>query len=126
MVDSNLQREEILPSEKAFSYKMKYDAMKRQGKRSDLTSAQNGPKMRSDDQLAQQVWESRNSLKRYTRLTELIPRLLDLVDHKRISLMVAVEMSFFTRKIQGWFYDYCLDVRVPKWDDLSNLRSGTP
>ncbi len=129
MVDSNLQREEILPSEKAFSYKMKYEAMKRQAgrpKKGTNNSAQVGRNLETADILGKQVGESRNSVKRYLRLTELIPKLLDLVDHKRIPLMVAVEMSFFTRKIQGWLYDYCLDVRVPKWDDLSNLRSGTP
>ena len=126
MVDSNLQREEILPSEKAFSYKMKYDALKRQGARNDLTSAQNGPKLRTDDMLAKQVGESRNSMKRLIRLTELIPELLDLVDAKRIPLIVAVEMSFFTRKIQGWLREYCMDERIPKWSELSQLRNGVP
>lgn len=126
MVDSNLQRERILPSEKAFSYKMKYDAMKRQGARSDLTSAQNGPKLRTDDMLAKQVGESRNSMKRLIRLTELIPELLDLVDDKRIPITVAVEMSFFTRKIQGWLHEYCMDVRIPKCHEVSQLRDGVP
>ena len=78
MVDSNLQREELLPSEKAFSYRMKYDAMKRQGYRSDLTSAQNGRKLETADILGKQVGESRNQVKRYLRLTELIQELLDL------------------------------------------------
>ena len=126
MVDSNLQREELLPSEKAFSYRMKYDAMKRQGYRSDLTSAQNGRKLETADILGKQVGESRNQVKRYLRLTELIPELLDLVDEKRIPIIVGVEMSFFTNKIQGWIHEYCLDVRIPKWNELAELRSGVP
>ena len=126
MVDSNLQREEILPSEKAFSYRMKYDAMKRQGYRSDLTSAQNGRKLETTDILGKQVGESRNQVKRYLRLTELITELLDLVDEKRIPIIVGVEMSFFTHKIQGWIHEYCLDVRIPKWNELADLRSGVP
>ena len=126
MVDSNLQREELLPSEKAFSYRMKYDAMKRQGYRSDLTSAQNGRKLETADILGKQVGESRNQVKRYLRLTELIQELLDLVDEKRIPIIVGVEMSFFTNKIQGWIHEYCLDVRIPKWNELAELRSGVP
>ena len=107
MVVSNLQREEILPSEKAFAYKMKYEAMKRQGARRDLTSDQVGPKLRSDELLAQQVGESKNSVKRYIRLTELIPQLLELVDEKRLPFVTGYEMSFFTREIQKWLYEYC-------------------
>ncbi len=126
MVDSNLQREEILPSEKAFSYKMRYDAMRRQGYRSDLTSDQNGRKLESIDVLGIQVGESRGKVKRYMRLSELIPELLNLVDEKRIPIVVGVEMSFFTRKIQGWIHEYCLDVRIPKWNEVAELRSGVP
>ena len=122
MVDSNLQREEILPSEKAFAYKMKYGAMKRQGARRDLTSDQVGPKLRSDELLAQQVGESKNSVKRYIRLTELIPQLLELVDEKRLPFVTGYEMSFFTREIQKWLYEYCRENGIPKWDQVNGLR----
>ena len=122
MVDSNLQREEILPSEKAFAYKMKYEAMKRQGARRDLTSDQVGPKLRSDALLAQQVGESKNSVKRYIRLTELIPQLLELVDEKRLPFVTGYEMSFFTREIQKWLYEYCRENGIPKWDQVNGLR----
>lgn len=122
MVDSNLQREEILPSEKAFAYKMKYEAMKRQGARRDLTSDQVGPKLRSDELLAQQVGESKNSVKRYIRLTELIPQLLELVDEKRLPFVTGYEMSFFTREIQKWLYEYCRENGIPKWDQVNGLR----
>lgn len=124
MVDSNMQREEILPSEKAFSYKMKYDAMKRQGARRDLTSALVGPKLRSDEELAKQSGESRNSIKRYIRLTELIKELLDLVDEKRIPLYTAVELSYFTREIQKWLYQYIRENGVPKTVEVSELRQN--
>ena len=112
MVESNFQRTKILPSEKAFSYRMKYDAMKRQGYRSDLTSAQNGRKLETTDILGKQVGESRNQVKRYLRLTELITELLDLVDEKRIPIIVGVEMSFFTHKIQGWIHEEFIDKNI--------------
>lgn len=124
MVDSNLQREEILPSEKAFSYKMKLDAMKRQGARQDLTSSLVGTKLRSDAELAQQAGESKNSIHRYIRLTELIPDLLDLVDDKNLPLYTAVEMSYFAREIQRWFYEYCNEIRIPKWNEVAAIRNG--
>ena len=82
MVDSNLQRESLLPSERAFAYKMKLEAMKHQGARGDLTSSQLGTKLRADELLAQQAGSSRNQVQRYIRLTELIPELLDMVDEK--------------------------------------------
>ncbi|SDB51661.1 ParB/RepB/Spo0J family partition protein [Butyrivibrio sp. INlla16] len=124
MVDSNLQREEILPSEKAFSYKMKLDAMKRQGARKDLTSSLVGTKLRSDEELAQKAGESKNSIHRYIRLTELIPELLDLVDDKDLPLYTAVEMSYFAREIQKWFYEYCNENRIPKWNEVAAIRNG--
>jgi len=96
MVDSNLQRTTILPSEKAFSYKMRLDAMKRQGKRTDLTSTTPLSKLRSDETLAKEVGESREQIRKYIRLTELIPELLDLVDEKVIALKPAVELSYLT------------------------------
>ena len=124
MVDSNLQREELLPSEKAFAYKMKYEAMKRQGARKDLTSAQVGPKSWTSEVLAKEFGESRNSVKRYIRLTELISELLNLVDEKRIPFVTGYEMSFFTRQIQKWLYEYCKENGVPKWDQVNGLRGA--
>ena len=102
MVDSNLQREQILPSEKAFAYKMKLDAMKRQGQRTDLTSAPAGPKLRSNKELSEQSPDSVTQIKRYIRLTNLIPELLDMVDNSalketgrlQMALRPAVELSF--------------------------------
>ena len=98
VVDSNLQRENILPSERAFAYKMKAEAMKHQGSRSDLwiegTSSQLGPKLRTDEQIARQVGESRNQIQRFIRLTNLIPEILEMVDQKRIAFNPAVELSY--------------------------------
>jgi len=94
MVDSNLQRSVILPSEKAFSYKMRLEAMNRQGERTDLTSSPVGTKSRSDEQLAELLGDSRTQINRYIRLTELVPELLDLVDHGKIALRPAVELSY--------------------------------
>ena len=98
MVDSNLQRENILPSERAYAYKMKLEALKHQGERSDLTSGQLGPKLRSDEQLAQEAGESRKQVQRYIRLTNLIPELLEMVDQKQISFNPAVELSYFCQR----------------------------
>ena len=94
MVDSNIQREELLMSEKVFAYKMKYDSIKRQGKRNDLTSSQLGTKLRADELIAKDIGESRNQIQRYIRLTKLVGGLLDLVDKKRIALNPAVEISY--------------------------------
>lgn len=94
MVDANIQREELLPSEKAFAYKMKLGAMKRQGSRSDLTLSQNETKLRSDTELSKQVGESRAQIQRYIRLTELIQELLDMVDSKKLKFTVAVDISY--------------------------------
>lgn len=95
MVDSNLQRESLLPSERAFAYKMKLEAMKHQGARGDLTSSQLGTKlMRTDEILAEQSGTSRNQVQRYIRLTELVPDLLDMVDAKKIAFNPAVELSY--------------------------------
>ena len=101
LVDSNLQRENILPSEKAYAYRLKLEAMKRQGQRSDLTSSQFGTKLRSDSILAQQVGESRNQIQRYIRLTELIDPLLDMVDDKKLPINSAVELSYLGSKAQS-------------------------
>ena len=100
MVDANLQRESILPSERAFAYKMKLDAMKHQGERVDLTSSQVGTKLRADEILAQQAGSSRNQVQRYIRLTELIPELMDMVDEKKIALNPAYELSFLKKEEQ--------------------------
>ena len=94
MVDSNLQRENILPSERAFAYKLKLDAIKRQGERSDLTSRQVGEKLWSVEELAKNAPDSQRQIHRYIRLTELIPELLDMVDNKKIAFNPAVELSY--------------------------------
>ena len=102
MVDSNLQREELLPSEKAFAYKMKLDAMKRQGQRTDLTSSQIGMKSpkQSLDIIGEQTGDSRNTIHRYIRLTYLVPDLLDRVDNKTMAFNAAVEVSYLTEQEQ--------------------------
>lgn len=105
MVDSNLQREEILPSEKAFAYKMKLDAMKRQGQRTDLTSDPLEPKWRSNEELAKKSGDSVSQIKRYIRLTELIKPILDMVDDKKIALRPAVELSYLSQDQQEMLLD---------------------
>ena len=103
MVDSNLQRESLLPSERAFAYKMKLEAMKHQGERVDLTCSQVGNKLegkKSSEILAEQVGQSKNQIFRYIRLTELIPELLDMVDEKKIALNPAYELSFLKKEEQ--------------------------
>ena len=104
-VDSNLQRETLLPSERAFAYKMKLEAMKHQGERIDLTSSQLGTKLRADEILAQQVGLSRDQIQRYTRLTELISELLKLVDEHKIALNPAYELSFLKKEEQTKLLD---------------------
>ena len=105
MVDSNLQREHILPSERALAYKMKLEAIKNQGARSDLTSGQIGPKLRSDEQIALDAGESRKQVQRFIRLTNLIPELLDMVDEKKISFNPAVELSYLDESQQRAFLE---------------------
>lgn len=100
MVESNLQRSIILPSEKAFSYKMRLEAMKRQGQRTDLTSVPVAQKSTSRETLAKQVGESQDQVRRYIRLTELIPELLDMVDENKIAFRPAVELSYLTETEQ--------------------------
>ena len=111
MVDSNLQRESILPSERAFAYKMKLEAIKNQGARSDLTSCQIGTKLRADERVAQDAGESRNQIQRFIRLTNLIPELLDLVDQKKISFNPAVELSYLTAAEQRDFLEAMQDTQ---------------
>ena len=102
MVDSNLQREHILPSERAYAYKMKIEAMNRQGARTDLTSSQVGKKLNAYEELAQESGESKSNIHRYIRLTELIRPLLDMVDNENIAFSPAVEISFLTKQEQKW------------------------
>ena len=105
MVDSNLQREHILPSERAFAYKMKLEALKNQGARSDLTSCQVGTKFRADESLAEDSGESARNVQRFIRLTNLIPELLDMVDEKKISFNPAVELSYLDESQQRDFLE---------------------
>ena len=100
MVESNLQRSVILPSEKAFAYKMRLEAMNRQGQRSDLTSSPMGTKLRSDAELVEKVGESRNQIQRYIRLTELVPEILQMVDDRQIAFRPAVEISYLSEEQQ--------------------------
>ncbi|HIZ57286.1 MAG TPA: ParB/RepB/Spo0J family partition protein [Candidatus Faecalibacterium gallistercoris] len=111
MVDSNLQREHILPSERAFAYKMKLEAIKNQGARSDLTSSQVGMKLQALDIVGQDAGDSRNQVHRYIRLTNLIPELLDLVDQKKISFNPAVELSYLTVTEQRDFLEAMQDTQ---------------
>lgn len=126
MVDSNLQRENILPSERAFAFKMKLDAMKRQGARTDLTSSQVGTKLpnkRTDQVLAEQVGESRNQIQRFIRLTELIPELLDMVDAKRIAFNPAVELSFLKKEEQALLFEAIqLEEATPSLSQAQRLK----
>ena len=105
MVDSNLQRETLLPSERAFAYKMKLEAIKHQGQRTDLTSSQVGMKLQAMDIVGQEAGDSRNQVHRYIRLTELIPELLDMVDEKKIAINPAVEISYLKPNEQQDFLE---------------------
>lgn len=108
MVESNFQRTKILPSEKAFAYKMRMEAMNRRGKRSDLTSGPLGPRFRSDEELALEVSDSARQIKRYIRLTELIPEILEMVDEGQMAMRPALEISFIPRVQQGHIWQ-CMD-----------------
>ena len=105
MVDSNLQRESLLPSERAFAYKMKLEAVKHQGARTDLTSAQVGPKLTAAEKIAENSPDSKSQIKRYIRLTELIHKLLDMVDEKKIAFNPAYELSFLKKEEQVQLLD---------------------
>ena len=105
LVDSNLHREHILPSEKAYAYKMKYDALKRQGNRTDLTSSQVETKLRTDKIIAIEAGESRNQIQRYIRLTNLIPELLELMDEGKMAFSVGVELSYLSVNMQFYVLD---------------------
>ena len=123
MVDSNLQREHILPSERAFAYKMKLEALKNQGARSDLTSGQIGPKLRSDEQVALDAGESRKQVQRFIRLTNLIPELLDMVDEKKIAFNPAVELSYLDESQQRDFLEAMEDTQnAPSVSQAQQLK----
>jgi ParB family chromosome partitioning protein len=124
MVDANFQRSKILPSEKAFAYKMKLDAMKRQGHRSDLTSSPVATKLgRSDTELGEMVGESKDQIRRYIRLTELIPEILDMVDDGVIALRPAVELSYIPRLKQGHIWE-CMEIEqcTPSHTQAKRMR----
>ena len=123
MVDSNLQREHILPSERAFAYKMKLEAIKNQGARSDLTSSQIGTKLRADEKVAQDSGESRNQIQRFIRLTNLVPELLDMVDEKKIAFNPAVELSYLDESQQRDFLEAMQDTQnAPSLSQAQQLK----
>ena len=123
MVDSNLQREHILPSERAFAYKMKLEALKNQGARSDLTSDQVGQKLWSVEQVASDAGESKTQIQRFIRLTNLIPELLDMVDEKRISFNPAVELSYLDESQQRDFLEAMRDTQnAPSVSQAQQLK----
>ena len=124
MVDSNIQREELLPSEKAFAYKMKLEAMRRTAGRPSNNLSQNGTNFRVDQEIANQVNESRNQIRRYIRLTELIPELLDFVDRRRLQFTVAVEISYIDKEIQGWLFEYIRENGPVKLNQVKELRTA--
>lgn len=123
MVDSNLQRENILPSERAYAYKMKMEAMKHQGSRSDLTSCQVGTKLRSDQLVAENTGDSARTVQRYIRLTNLIPELLEMVDQKQISFNPAVELSYLVPEEQEIFMQAMDEVQAsPSLSQAQRLK----
>lgn len=126
MVDSNCQREHILPSEKAKAYKMKLEAVKHQGKRTDLTSGQLGPKLRADEIVAQDAGESRKQIQRYIRLTDLIPDLLDMVDEGQLKLTPAVELSSLAPHEQEEVLEYLQYMEcTPSLSQAQKLKSAS-
>ena len=123
MVDSNLARSNILPSEKAFAYKMRLDAMKKQGKRTDLTSRPLDTKSRADERLGDQIGESARTIQRYFRLTNLIPLLLQMVDEGKIAMRPAVEISYLPEKLQDKLADCILkEDATPSHDQTIRMR----
>ena len=122
MVDSNLQRENILPSERAFAYKMKLEALKNQGARSDLTSVQVAPKL-STEKIGEEVGMSKDNVKRYIRLTNLVPELLDMVDEKKIAFNPAVELSYLDEAQQRDFLEAMNDTQnAPSLSQAQRLK----
>lgn len=127
MVDANIQREELLPSEKAFAYKMKMEAMKRQGARHDVndsTSTQNGWKLETAEIIGKEAGESKNTVRRFIRLTELIPEILDMVDAKRLPFIMAVEISYIDKEVQKWLLEFIRENGVIKSAQVAALREA--
>ena len=123
MVDSNLQRENILPSERAFAYKMKLEALKNQGARSDLTSAQIGPKLTAAEKVAEEANDTKSQVKRFIRLTNLVPELLDMVDEKKIAFNPAVELSYLDESQQRDFLEAMNDTQnAPSLSQAQQLK----
>lgn len=127
MVDANIQREEILPSERAWSLKMKMDAMRRQGCRTDLTCGTEFHKLNNEDRKTREIIGNESGMTgrqvtKYIRLTELIPEILDLTDEKRITLAMAVDISYFDKQIQQWVYEYIKDNGFLKPMQISALK----
>ena len=122
MVDANVQREEILPSERAFAFKMKFDAIRHQGKGTDATLFLEGTKSNSGDIVGQSEGLTRTQVYRYIRLTELIPKLLDMVDEKRLALSVAVDLSYMNKNVQQWIYEFIRENGMIKQEQLMELR----
>lgn len=123
MVDGNIQREEILPSEKAFALKMKMAALKKQGKRNDLTtSSTEWTKSRAGDIVGEAEGISKSQVHKYIRITELIPKLLDMVDEKRLALAMAVEISYFNKNVQQWLYEYIKENSMIKQEQIMEFR----
>lgn len=128
----NIQREEIMPSEKAFAYKMKLEAMKRTaGRPTKENACHNGTHLRSDQELALQVGDSARSIQRYIRLTELIPELLECIDNKKLGLVIAVDLSYLDVQVQKWVYEYFKEngflkpVQVEALKNHSNLSNAS-
>ena len=122
MVDANVQREEIFPSERAFSLKMKMDALNHRGKRTDLTLSHEETKFHSAEKIGEAEGLGRAQVHRYIRLTELIPKLLDMVDEKRLALSVAVELSYMNKNVQQWIYEFIRENGMIKQEQLMELR----
>ena len=124
MVDANIQREEILPSEKAYAYKMKLEAMRRSaGRPTKENACQSGTHLRSDQELASQVGESARSIQRYIRLTYLVPELLEMIDLKKLQFVMAVDISYFDEQIQNWICEYIKDNGFIKPVQISALKN---
>ena len=122
MVDANVQREEILPSERAFSLKMKMDALNHRGYRSDLTLSHEETKLHSAAKIGEVEGLGRAQVHRYIRLTNLIPKLLNMVDEKRLPLSIAVEISYFNKNVQHWIYEYIQENGMIKQEYFVELR----
>ena len=127
MVDANVQREEILPSERAFSLKMKMDALRRQGSREDLTSRHDVEKFReswSSETVGKSMGMGGRQVQRYIRLTELIPEILDYVDRKRLSMVLGIEISYFNKELQKWLYEYIHENGMVRQSQIDALKEN--